>query len=457
MARTDKRTWTTLVYLFLLLTAAPVLASRTALQPGFNLFATQQDVELGRKAAADADRQLPLLRDSRVETYVNTLGRRLARYSGGPDFSYSFKVVNSGQINAFALPAGFVYVNRGTIEAADNEAQLAGVMAHEIAHVALRHGTNQLSHAAMARMPLQILGGLFSRGSAVDQLAQLGIGIGFTSVFLKYSRNAETQADIRGTQILYDAGYDPRAMAQFFEHLQAEHRRRSIEFFSDHPNPEHRIERVNGEIDRLGGPRAGYRTDSAGFQQVKKVLKSMPPPPKQPTRRSDAAPARPQPPSGRFAVYQAQNLRLRHPENWKVYEQSGAVTIAPEGAVWPDSGGGTSIAYGAYLGYFSSPNINRSTSLDDATNQLIARMQEANPDMRYVPQSRKKTRLAGGSARSLRFSAPSPIPEKQERDWIVTTMRTQGLFFIALISPEEEFESYRPTFERILQSIVFSD
>ena len=452
-----RRFWLPILCWLLLLTPLSAFARRTELRPGFNLFSTQDDVELGKKASADANRQLPLIQDARVANYVNALGRRLAGYSAGPDYPYSFRVVNSAQINAFALPGGFVYVNRGTIEAADNEAQLAGVIAHEISHVALRHGTNQLSRAAAARLPLQILGGVFSRGTLADQLAQIGIGIGFTSVFLKYSRNAETQADIRGAQTLYDAGYDPRAMAQFFEHLQAEHRQRSIEFFSDHPSPERRVDRVNEEIDRLGGPRPGYQTDSPEFQRIKGLLKSLPLPPKLPARPSDAAPARPQPPSGRLVVYEGENFRLQHPENWLVYAQTGAAMIAPEGGILQGADGGTSVAYGAFLGYFSSATINRSASLDDATNELIASLEKQNPDMRYVPRSRKTTRLAGSKACSLRFSAPSPIPGKQEADWIVTTMRPQGLFFIALISPEQDFESYRPAFERLLQSILFSD
>ena len=457
MPRDSRRVWLPVLCWLLLLTPASAFARRTELRPGFNLFSTQHDVELGKKASADANRQLPLIQDARVANYVNALGRRLAGYSAGPDYPYSFRVVNSAQINAFALPGGFVYVNRGTIEAADNEAQLAGVIAHEISHVALRHGTNQLSRAAAARLPLQILGGVFSRGTLADQLAQIGIGIGFTSVFLKYSRSAETQADIRGAQILYDADYDPRAMAQFFERLQAEHRQRSIEFFSDHPSPERRVDRVNEEIDRLGGPRPGYQTDSPEFRRIKGLLKSLPLPPKRPARPSDAAPARPQLPSGRLVVYEGENFRLQHPENWRVYAQTGAATIAPEGGILQGADGRTSVAYGAFLGYFSSPAINRSTSLDDATNELIASLEKQNPDMRYVSRSRKTTRLAGSRACSLRFSAPSPMPGKQEADWIVTTMRPQGLFFIALISPEQDFESYRPAFERLLQSILFSD
>jgi hypothetical protein len=330
-------------------------------------------------------------------------------------------------------------------------------MAHEIAHVALRHGTNQLSRATAARLPLQVLGGVFSRGTLVDQLAQLGIGIGFTSVFLRYSRTAETQADIRGTQILFDAGYDPRAMAQFFEVLQARHPQSSVEFFSDHPNPDRRAQRVSEEVERLGGPRPGYQSDSPEFPRIKLLLKSMPLPPKQPPRRTDAAPQRPEPPSARLVLHAGQNFRLRHPENWRVYGQDGAAAIAPDGGIFQGEGGEMMLAYGLFLGYYSSPSINRSTSLDDATNQLISSLEKENPELRYVARSRTRTRLAGFEARSMRFAAPSPIRGLQETDWILTTVRPQGLFFVALISPEQEFESYRPTFERLLQSIVFVD
>ena len=227
----------------LALVPAPLAwADRTQLKPGWNMFSPQQDVEVGQQVSSEAEQQVPMLNDSRVDNYLNNLGRRLAAKAPGDKFPYTFKVVNDRAINAFALPGGHVYINRGVIEAADNEAQLAGVMAHEISHVALRHGTNQASKASAAQMPLAILGGLLGSNSTGAALAQLGAGFAVNSILLKYSRTAESQADLMGTQILYDSGYDPRAMAQFFEKIQAEDKGgQPSEFFSHHPNPDNRI------------------------------------------------------------------------------------------------------------------------------------------------------------------------------------------------------------------------
>ncbi len=135
----------TLVLALLSILVPAVLAERTQLKPGWNIFSAQQDVEIGREVSKDAERQLPILNDRRVDSYLNKLGQRLAAKAPGERYPYQFKAVNDSSINAFALPGGFLYVNRGVIEAADNEAQLAGVMGHEIGHVALRHGTNQAS------------------------------------------------------------------------------------------------------------------------------------------------------------------------------------------------------------------------------------------------------------------------------------------------------------------------
>ena len=236
-------------------------AQRTPLKPGWNMFSPQQDVEMGQQVSRDAEQQVPMLNNARVDKYLNNLGRTLASKAPGEQYPYQYKCVNDRAINAFALPGGFVYINRGVIEAADNEAQLAGVMAHETSHVALRHGTNQASKAYIAQVPLAILGGVLgSKNSVAAVLAQLGAGFATNSLLLKYSRTAESQADEMGTQILYDSGYDPRAMAQFFEKIQAEDGSgRQVEFFSNHPNPDNRIERVDQEIDQLGAAKRGTR------------------------------------------------------------------------------------------------------------------------------------------------------------------------------------------------------
>jgi beta-barrel assembly-enhancing protease len=193
--------------------------ARTPLKPGWNLFTPEQDIQIGTRAAAKIGQQILLLNDSRVDGYLDTLGKRLASFAPGYRYPYQYRCVNDENVNAFALPGGFIYINRGVIEAADNEAQLAGVMAHETSHVALRHGTNQVSKAEAWRIPLGLLG---AAGGLGGLIAQAGGGFTLNSIVLKYSRDDETQADVLGTQILYDAGYDPRALAQFFEKIAAE-------------------------------------------------------------------------------------------------------------------------------------------------------------------------------------------------------------------------------------------
>ena len=251
-------------------------------KPGFNLLSPAEDVQVGRENAAQVEKQLPILHDPELDRYLGELGRRLAAYSPNnrSEYVWLFKVVNSRDINAFALPGGYIYVNRGAIEAAQNEAQLAGVMAHEEGHVVMRHGTHQASEMMLAQAPLAILGGALGQGGSwLSRLAEYGIGFGVKSVFLHNSRSIEAQADQVGAYTLYQTGYDPHAMAQFFQIIQEKYPERTMEFFSDHPNPEHRIEKVDQEIPELGPPKA-WKTDSPDFESVKHRLLSMPPPPK---------------------------------------------------------------------------------------------------------------------------------------------------------------------------------
>ena len=251
-------------------------------KPGFNLFSVAWDVQQGKEKATEVEKQVPILRDAEVDRYLNELGRRLATYSPNnrTEYVWQFRVINSPDINAFALPGGYIYVNRATIEAAENEAQLAGVLAHEEGHVVMRHGTHQATELALAKAPLSLLGGLLGDNDSVSsQLAELGIGIGVTSVFLHNSRGLEEQADQVGAYTLYQAGYDPRAMAQFFEIIGQRYPQRTIEFFSDHPNPENRVQKVDAEIPALGASK-DWKTNSVEFETVKRRLLAMPRPPK---------------------------------------------------------------------------------------------------------------------------------------------------------------------------------
>jgi predicted Zn-dependent protease len=238
-----------------------------------------QEVELGQEAARQVERQQPILRDSQVTSYVNSIGQGLVRSSKRRDISYTFKVVNSSDINAFALPGGFVYVNRGLIEAADNESDLAGVISHEIGHVVGRHSAEQMKKAGIANLGLGVLEAILgARSGAAAGLAQVGSQIGASAAFMKFSRDDEREADRLGVRNLYDAGYNPAGMVTFFEKLGDLRKSQPSKletFFSTHPNPTERASNISREI-RLLPRRGGLRTNTPEFQSIKKRLASLP-------------------------------------------------------------------------------------------------------------------------------------------------------------------------------------
>src|SRR5437763_5072837 len=272
-----------------LLLGVVLLDAQTRVSPPSNKYSAAQDVKLGRQAAAEAEQQLPILHDDLLTSYVAGLGRRLAAAIPAglrhPEFRYSFKVVNAREINAFALPGGPTYVNRGMIEAAGNEGEVAGVMAHELSHVALRDGTAQASKATkyeIGALAGQILGALI--GGNVGTVVAEGSRFGLGAAFLRFSREYERQADIEGAQIMARAGYDPREMANMFRTIEQRGGANGPEWLSDHPNPGNRIEYISREARalRVQNP----IRDSGAFQQVQARLRHMPPAPATPSRSS---------------------------------------------------------------------------------------------------------------------------------------------------------------------------
>jgi hypothetical protein len=432
------------------------MADRTQLKPGWNLFSTQQDIEMGQQVAREAESQLQILNDRRATAYLNTLGKQLAsRAPNGQQYPWQFKIVNDKSINAFALPGGFVYVNRGTFEAATTEGQLAGVVAHEISHVVLRHGTNQVSKAYIAQAPLSILGGVLGGSNSLGSvLAQLGVSFATSSLLLKYSRDAEKQADLMGTQILYDAGYDPKSMAQFFERLQAESKGgRGVEFFSDHPSPENRIGKVNEEIVKLGGEPRGARADSTNFQQVKSLLTGAPAPRNMlatSSNRSDTRTGRPDRPSNRVVDFQSGDFRLRHPDNWRAYGQGSVVTLAPDGGIVENS-----LAYGMMIAAFDPHDDGDGRmSLAEATDQLIIDLRQSNPQMR-TSRSHERVRLSGQNALLTQLSNVSPLGGREVNE-LLTVMAPDGTYYYFIaVAPQSDYSAYSNAFEDILNSVRF--
>jgi predicted Zn-dependent protease len=265
----------------ILLICAAVVAAQTRIEPPNNSYKPSEDVTLGLKAASDVEKQLPVLDDEQVGVYIRDVGGRLATNIPAefnhPEFQYTFKVVDVKDINAFALPGGPMYVHRGIIEASKSEGELAGVMAHEMGHVALRHGTAQMAKAK--KFSLGILAGAVvgvfvggDAGRAVFDLTQFGI----SATFLRFSRDDEKQADLFGVQLLARAGYDPRDLARMFETIEKEGGDRPPQWLSDHPNPGNRVAYINQEAASLPVAEAPIRTPES-FVRVQDHLKTLPP------------------------------------------------------------------------------------------------------------------------------------------------------------------------------------
>ena len=238
----------------------------------FNLFSIDQDIELGQQAAAEQEKKLQLLGEPSVDAYLNRLVQALVSHAPGAKYPSHAKAVREKQVNAFALPGGPMYVNSGLLVAARSEAELAGVMGHELSHVALRHGTHQASEAYAAQTGLGVLGGLLGGGTGADVLTTLG-GVGLNAAFLKFSRDAESEADLTGAAMMARAGYDPNALADFFGVLREEAGRdpSSLEaFLSDHPSPVDREARIRELAKTL--PR-GTPHSVGGFEAMKAAVR----------------------------------------------------------------------------------------------------------------------------------------------------------------------------------------
>ena len=267
--------------LVVLLSPVVVAQSRTQIKPGFNLFTKQQDVELGQELAAEVRKRVTVIHDPVLTAYVTEVGKRLlatpdARHNG---FHFTFEVIADPAINAYALPGGPMFINTGLLKAVDNEAQLAGVMGHEMSHVILRHGTNQVSKAELIEIPLALAGQMTDGETMMGKLEQLGIGLGEGGMLLKFSRTAESQADLFGSHLMAEAGYDPVQLAKVFDRLN-EQGSSAIEFLADHSNPERRSKAIRLEARHL--PERTYDYQTGHFQQMKKEVATIHEPPPKP-------------------------------------------------------------------------------------------------------------------------------------------------------------------------------
>lgn len=241
---------------------------------------TQQEMQMGQEYSAEINRQLPMVNDASVNQYINNLGRSIAQY-GNRQYNYNFYVVNASEINAFAVPGGHVYVNRGLIERTRNMSELAGVLAHEIAHVEHRHGIAQMEKMQGANLAVNL--GYVLLGRAPSGVEQAAIGLGGTAYFASHSRAAENEADATAVSLLANSGIDPNGLTSFFGVLLSDQQRApsAVErWFSTHPLTQDRMNNTQSYINRLPAAQRNGRANDSGYTSMKSRLQRYQSPPR---------------------------------------------------------------------------------------------------------------------------------------------------------------------------------
>jgi Zn-dependent protease with chaperone function len=448
------------------------LVAQTAIKLPKNKFTPQQDVELGREAAAEVRQQYPIIKDERIASYLTRLGDRLVAVAPSelkqPVYEYSFTPVNLKEINAFALPGGPMFVHRGMFDAAASEGEVVGVMAHELSHVLLRHGTANITKSQNPWLQLGQAAGMIggavvggAAGSAIAQGSQFGLG----TLLLRYSRDFEKQADLLGAQIMARAGYDPRSLAHMFETIAKESQGSggNPQWMSSHPDPGNRTVYINQEAEKLT---IAQPADMSGFEPVKVAFASQP----QAKSMGELArakssggggeeapsvgtPGQPVPrPSTQFKeVSGGKVFKAAVPSNWTAVSSKTSIKVVPENG-FGQLNGQTVFSHGVEFGVTKA----NSRDLAEATKTWLQAVAQANPELKLAGQQ-QSIRISSRSGIATPLVNPSPLGG-QERIVVCTTFLVDGtLFYYLTVVPEKDAEVLADAFRRVGESIQLTD
>lgn len=454
--------------LLVTLVAAPAAASaQTAISLPKNKYKVQDDITLGQKTAVQVEQKFPLIDDADAARYLERVGQNLVAHIPEqfqqPAFQYRFKLVNASDINAFALPGGPMYVNRGMIEAARNEGEMAGVMAHEISHVALRHSTAQATKQSSAGSTLGqlglILGGAILGGQSGAQMGQIAAAAWMT----KYSREYESQADVLGARIMADAGYDPRDLANMFQTIAQQSGSRGPAWLSSHPDPGNRYQKINQEATYLRVSQNPIKI-TRDFERVQARLRGMSPAPTMAQIEQGRVPVNNQGGAtnggamagGRYSVsvaapsmqsrtFTAGNIfSVNVPSNWREFSGESAITFAPDGAYGQDG-----ITHGAMIGVVQP----QAQDMRSANDYFVRGIAQNNQYLRSAGSSLQTT-VAGRRGYVTSLSGVSPITNRNENVTIYTAPTRDGqVFYIIAVSPEAEAYRYNNAFSNLVRSV----
>ena len=455
------------------------ITAQTAIKLPKNRFTPEQDVKIGLEGAAEVRQQYPIIKDEKIARYLTTLGERLVAHAppelNNPIYKYSFTPVNLKEINAFALPGGPMFVHRGMFDAAAAEGEVVGVMAHELSHVLLRHGTANASKAQNPWLQIGQLAGAVGGavvgggiGSAIAQGSQFGLG----TLMLKYSREYEKQADLMGAQIMAKAGYDPRQLAHMFETIQKESQSSggggAPQWMSSHPDPGNRTVYITKEAEML---KIGPPADASGFQSTKTAFAAMPPAktmeqlakngkggggggsggPQGP--QAVGTPGQPVPaPAAQYRTLSGGKVfQAAIPSNWTSLPSKSSIKAVPENG-YGELNGEVVFSHGVEFGIVKAESRN----LQEATNAWLQAVGQSNPQLKPAGQQ-QQIRISQRSGLATPLVNPSPLGG-QERIGLYTTFLADGsLFYYLTIVPEKEAQNYQEAFRRIGESLRLTE
>jgi len=421
-----------------------------------------RDIQLGREYAAQVEQQMHVVPNAELTAYINRVGKRLvATGLLDQDFPYTFKVVQEPSINAFALPGGPMFVHTGLIAAAENESQMAGVLAHELSHVSLRHGianaSKQQTVSTLGGIAGAVLGGVV--GGGLGELAATGAQMGTQAWAMKYSRTAESEADLLGSYTMAKAGYNPLELASFFEKLEKEmggDPGKVAQWFSSHPNPGNRTAAIESQIPFMAqGP---YNAGEGDLDKMRKIVQSLPAAPKGKGGQQGGPKALPAgSPAPDFQISQnyrqlnAGALSISVPDNWQAVgkQQSGQLMILPEGGVIEGGGIGAGIVIGTY-------QPKQARTLEQAHQELLQNLMRQNQGQIQAEAQPQNLQVNGRNALLSRMASRSPYQGAKEHDDVVSMVLQNQLLYFVFIGPDLRWSQLEPAYQKVLQSVRFN-
>jgi hypothetical protein len=415
-----------------------------------NFFSLAQDVEIGSESAKHAELSLSIVKDVSIEGYFRTIGQRLVQDQSLPGFRYRFSIVNSKEVNSLGFPGGTIYIYRGLLQFASNDDELAAILAHEVAHVASRHGTAQLTRQLIVQAPIAIAGGLTATEAWKEQLSKLGISLGVDAPFLRYSRDQELEASLLAVRLMAEGRFDPGAFRTFLERVNEAATGevpRAPAFLFNHPQSEMVAPEIAEEIDRVTTTSRPLRV-SQEFRAFQTALQRMAYP------AAKVAASDPEPDSTSKVFTHPQDFyRLGYPDGWVVTRTgpNGAI-IAPVDGV-QSSRIGDDVTHGVMFDLFDTALPDRSFTLEQATNRLIVYLRQRNQSLRIVPGAQTQVLVSDEPGVRTVMIGKDASNTSSQVVWVVTRPYYQSLFYMVFVAPEDEFAMYQPVFEQMIRSV----